>query len=290
VYGNQKIGDVLATMRVPPDFEYSRPKPDTELLFVHRKLTGADLYYVDNRNDRSEELDATFRIDGKEAELWHADTGKIEPATYRTADDRTTVPLHLDPWETVFVVFRHPTKVTARTLPVVVEKSVATIAGPWQLNFQADRGAPPQITLEKLVPWQESTDEGVRYFGGTATYTKTLQAAADWFKPGAELWIDLGEVKNLAEVSVNGKSLGIVWKTPYRVDATSTLHPGANTVEIKVTNGWANRIIGDRQPNALKTYTFTSPKFYKANAPLQPSGLLGPVQVIQTLQAAKDMK
>src|SRR5439155_9130125 len=84
---------------------------------------------------------------------------------------------------------------------------------PWQLSFQPDRGAPPQISLEKLVPWQESTDEGVRYFSGTGTYTKSVQAASDWFKPGAELWIDLGEVKNLAEVSVNGKPLGILWKT-----------------------------------------------------------------------------
>jgi hypothetical protein len=223
-------------------------------------------------------------------ELWHADTGKIEPASYKSVNGRTTVPLYLDPWETVFVVFRHPAKAPARTLPAVVEKSIATIAGPWQLSFQPDRGAPPQITLERLVPWQESTDEGVRYFGGMGTYTKTLQADSDWFKPRAELWLDLGEVKNLAEVSVNGKPLGIVWKTPYRVDATSALHPGANTVEIKVTNGWANRIIGDRQPNTTKTYTFTSPKFYKANAPLQPSGLLGPVQVIRAVQEMKCMK
>src|SRR5207247_11055879 len=123
------------------------------------------------------------------------------PACDKIVNGRTTVPLHLDPWETVFVVFRHPAKAPARTLPVVVEKSIATIAGPWQLSFQPDRGAPPQITLERLVPWQESADEGVRYFGGTGTYAKTVQADSDWFKPGAELWIDLGE----------GQDLGAVW-------------------------------------------------------------------------------
>jgi len=89
---------------------------------------------------------------------------------------------------------------------------------------------------------------------------------------------------------VNGKPLGILWKAPYRVDATSVLRPGVNTIEIRVTNGWANRIIGDRQPNATKAYTFTSPKFYKANAPLQSSGLLGPVQVIQAVQASTGLK
>ena len=91
-------------------------------------------------------------------------------------------------------------------------------------------------------------------------------------------------VKNLAEVSVNGKALGIVWKTPYRVDATGALKPGANSMEIKVTNGWVNHIIGDRQPNVTQTYTFTSPKFYKADAPLQPSGLLGPVRILRTAE------
>jgi hypothetical protein len=290
VYGNQTLGEVLAGLNVMPDFEYTKPNPDTQLLFVHRRLADADLYYVDNRNDRSEESETTFRIDGREAELWHADIGKIEPASYKATNGRTTVALHLAPWETVFVVFRHPSTAASRALPRVIENSIATIEGPWELSFQPDRGAPPKISLEKLAPWQESKDEGVKYFGGTGIYTKTLQAASDWFKPGGELWIDLGEVKNLAEVSVNGKPLGIVWKTPYRVDATSVLHPGANFVQIKVTNGWANRIIGDRQPNTTKTYTFTSPKFYKANAPLQPSGLLGPVQVIRAVHEAKSMK
>ena len=122
----------------------------------------------------------------------------------------------------------------------------------------------------------------MKYFSGAATYTRMLQAPGDWFKPDAHLWIDLGQVKDLAEVSVNGKPLGIAWKTPYRVDATGALRPGENRIEIKVTNGWANRIIGDRQPNATRTYTFTSPKFYKADSPLWPSGLLGPVQILRT--------
>jgi hypothetical protein len=93
--------------------------------------------------------------------------------------------------------------------------------------------------------------------------------------------IDLGDVKNLAEISVNGKTLGIVWKFPYRMDVTDILKPGENVVGIRVTNPWVNRIIGDRQPNVTKTYTFTSPKYYKADSKLVPSGLLGPVQIVQ---------
>ena len=281
VYGDQKLADVLASLHVAPDFEYSKPASDTSLLFVHRKLADGDLYFVDNRNDRDESLDATFRISGKEAELWHADTGVIEPASFWTAAGRTKIPLRLEPWGTVFVVFRRPTNAASRSVPGVVETPIASVSAPWDVAFQPDRGAPATITLDKLVSWHESTNEGVKYFSGTATYTRTVEAAADWFNPDSRLWIDLGSVKNLAEVSVNGTVLGIVWKTPYRVDATRVLKPGANTIAIRVTNGWANRIIGDRQPNVTMTYTFTSPKFYKASSPLWPSGLLGPVQILR---------
>jgi hypothetical protein len=130
------------------------------------------------------------------------------------------------------------------------------------------------------MSWSENSDPGVKYFSGTATYTKAVEAPPEWFKPGARLWLDLGDVKNLAEVSVNGRSLGVVWKTPFRVDATSALKPGANTLEIKVANLWVNRLIGDKQPGVTKTYTYTAVEFYKADSPLLPSGLLGPVKIV----------
>jgi hypothetical protein len=282
VYGKRSVRETLAAINVTPDFTYTRPQPDTNLLFVHRKLSNADLYFIDNRNDRFENLSATFRVAGKAVELWHADTGNIQPAAYYTSDGRTTLPLYLAPWETVFVVFRSPASTASRTLPIVVETSLGNIDGPWQVSFPTDLGAPASATFEKLTDWKDNTEEGIKYFSGTATYTKSVEVSPSWLKPGTHVWIDLGSVKNLAEVSLNGKSLGIVWKQPYRVDATSALKPGANSLEIKITNGWANRIIGDRQPNITKTYTFTSPKFYKASSPLWASGLLGPVQLVQT--------
>jgi hypothetical protein len=282
VYGQANLGDALAAIHVIPDFEYTRPVPDTNLLFVHRKLTDGDIYYVDNRNDRYERVGATFRVVGKAPDLWHADTGKVEPASYFSSDGRTTVPLSLAPWESVFVVFRQPAKASARALPSLAEELLANVDGPWEVSFEPDRGAPDKTTFLTLTPWNESPEEGIKYFSGTGTYAKTIQAPSDWFKSGAHLWIDLGNVKNLAEVSVNGQPLGIVWKIPYRIDATSALKPGSNSIEIKVTNGWANRIIGDRQANVRRTYTFTSPQFYKAESPLWPSGLLGPVQIVRT--------
>ncbi len=282
VYGSQLSAEVMQAIQVTPDFEYTKPQSDIAVLFVHRKLSGGDIYYIDNRQDRNEDLDATFRVSEKEAELWHADTGVMEPASFRTVDGRTTLPLHLEPWGTVFVVFQKPTRTPSRTLPKIVERSVAAIDGPWDLSFQPDRGAPAKITMDKLTSWSDNADEGVKYFSGTGTYTKTIQAPPEWFKRGARLSLDLGDVDNIADVSVNGKGLGVVWRRPYRVDVTDVLKPGANNVEIKVTNPWVNRIIGDRQPNVTKTYTFTSPKYYKADSKLVPSGLLGPVLIVQS--------
>jgi hypothetical protein len=189
------------------------------------------------------------------------------------------VPLHLEAWETVFVVFRHPTAHTSRTIPLPTQKHLATIEGPWTVNFQPDRGAPPSITLTNLTSWSDNADSGVKYFSGTASYVKTLEARSDWFTPANHLWIDLGEVKNLADISVNGKSLGIVWHSPYRVDVTKALKPGENRIVIQVTNSWVNRIIGDQQPGADKKYTFPDMVAFKASSPLLPSGLLGPVEL-----------
>jgi hypothetical protein len=224
-------------------------------------------------------VDATFRVTGKIPELWYAESGKYEPASFNIADGHTTVPLHFEPWGTVFVVFRQPTKTTSRSLPKAVETRLVNVDGPWKVGFQPGRGAPPSVTLDDLMSWTDSQDKGVKYFSGVGSYTKTIQAPADWFKPGKELWIDLGDVKNLAEVTVNGKSLGIVWHAPYRVDVTGALKPGANQMTIKVTNAWVNRLIGDQQADATTKYTFADVKPYKANSPLLPSGLLGPVQL-----------
>ena len=286
VRGDSSLGDVLKELGVAPDFEHTKPKADTALLAVHRALADGDLYFVNNRNDREEDVEASFRVTGKQAELWHADTGLREAASFRIANGRTTVPLHLEPWGAVFVVFRKPAVDSARQLPGSTEKPLATVDGAWDARFQPGRGAPERVTLDSLESWSTHADAGVKYFSGTATYTKTVQAPAGWFAPGARLWLDLGDVRDLAEVSVNGTALGVVWKRPFRAEITAAAKPGANTIEVKVTNLWVNRMIGDRQPGASTQYTFTRPVFYKADSPLLPSGLLGPVRLLQVAAGA----
>ncbi|MGB8097701.1 MAG: glycosyl hydrolase, partial [Terracidiphilus sp.] len=278
VYAGQNIGDVFAEMKVVPDFDTTKPAEGTQFEFIHRRISDGDLYFVDNRGDAGNKVEATFRVTGKEAELWHPETGKTEPASFRIAEGRTTVPLDLEPWGSVFVVFRKSTKLTSRTVPQGETKELATLDGAWKIGFQPERGAPDSITVDQLASWSDSSNAGVKYFSGTGTYTKTIDAPAAWFAKRGQVWIDLGGVKNLAEVVVNGKSLGIVWHAPYRVNVTSALRPGKNELVLKVTNAWVNRLIGDQQPGAVK-YTFADVKPYRANSPLLASGLLGPVTV-----------
>jgi alpha-L-rhamnosidase/F5/8 type C domain len=282
VYAGQTAAQALAALQVAPDFTYTKPQNDTFLLYVHRTLPDGEIYWVNNRKARTESVEASFRVQGKSPEIWHPDTGVIEAAGYTISGGRTTVPLKLDPNDAVFVVFRKASAGASKELPKQVETQIATVEGAWDIAFQPDRGAPAKIQLPRLASWTDQSDPGVKYFSGTATYTKTIEAPAEWFNAGARLWLDLGDVKNLAEVTVNGKSLGVVWRTPFRVDATGALKQGPNAVEIKVVNLWVNRIVGDMQPGQEKKYTFTAQQYYRADSPLLPSGLMGPVQVIRS--------
>jgi len=223
----------------------SNPLP-TDLVSIHRRTTNADIYFVANQTDSTQDVKARFRVSGKAAEIWHPDTGSIEQAGYTIADGLTVVPLHLAERESVFVVFRHAASVPSQTVATPVQRTLATVDGPWNLSFQPDLGAPAEIRLTKLESWPDDPREGVKYFSGTATYTKSLRVSQAWLHPGDRILLNLGTVKDVAEVSVNGKPAGELWKAPYQVDVTGMLKPGANRLEIKVTNEWTNRIIGDR--------------------------------------------
>ncbi len=297
VYAGMSANEVLAALGVARDWEYTKPGADTTLMFVHRKLDGGDVYFVDNRVDRAENVDVTFRVDGKTPELWDAATGETQPVSYHIADGRTTVPLHLDPYGTTFVVFREPATQASLQLPAPKETVIASLDEAlnrdWSVKFQQGNGVPPTVGFDHLVFWadlpQPAANEGVKFYSGTATYSKAIEVPADDLIPGAHLWLDLGDVRELADVNINGIDLGILWKTPFKVDVTNALKTGTNQLEIRVTNLWVNRMIGDQQPWALKKYAFADFSPYKADSPLLPSGLLGPVHLISVTdsQAAK---
>ena len=206
--------------------------------------------------------------------------GKANRLPIAFANGVTKVDLFLQPNDAVFVVFRNKAIKSSVSLPPVTETTLVTLNGDWDLSFQKDRGAPASIKINELSPWADNAYPGVKYFSGTGTYTKTFKVSPKWFTKNNQLWMDLGDVKNLAEVIVNGKSLGILWKKPFQVNVTRNLKPGVNTIVIKVTNLWVNRLIGDQQPGVTTKITYTTMPFYNASSALLPSGLLGPVQII----------
>jgi hypothetical protein len=280
VLEGKTVAEVLKMKEIRPDFQYVKSNNDTKLLYVHRKLGDGDLYWVNNRNDRYESIDATFRITGKIPEIWHPETGKSEPATYQISEGVTKVILPMFPNDAAFVVFQKTASENSAIVPNKSESDLLTVEGSWHVDFQPQRGAPANSVFDKLSSYTENNEEGIKYFSGTATYKKTLEVPASLLHKKSRIWLDLGDVKNIAEITLNGKSLGEVWKKPFRVDITDVVKSGDNSLEIKVTNLWVNRIIGDAQPNVKEKITFTPMPFYQVKSKLLPSGLLGPVRII----------
>jgi hypothetical protein len=273
VVDGRDVEAVLHTLGQEPDFDYA-PSGNAQLLFVHRRLDDGDLYFVTNRSNQPVSTEAHFNVRGKAAEYWHADSGQSEPASYRTDDNKTAVPLKLAAHDSVFVVFRRPAADPAATVVPHAWSKVALLDGGWNIRFDG-LGAPGPIAGGTLGSLTGSADAQVKYFSGTTVYRRefTLPAQAT---PGTPLKLDLGQVGDVAEVSVNGKAAGIAWKPPYEVEIGQLVVEGANTVEIRVANLWVNRLIGDAQPGAKKL-TFTAAPTYTADAPLRPAGLIGPV-------------
>jgi hypothetical protein len=279
IYARPDLAPVLAERSVAPDFSYAGTSAGGKLLTLHRRSADADIYFVSNQQAQAETVEASFRVAGKVPELWRAETGKSEPLSYRLDGERVVTPLKLEPHEAVFVIFRRPAETPQRRVFEGQTTELRTLSGPWTVSFEPGRGAPASATFDKLISWPESADPGIRYFSGGGTYAQTLDVPGDWLISDRKVQLDLGEVKELAVVSINGKVVQTAWHAPYKVDLTGALRPGANRLEIKVVNLWPNRLIGDKQPGA-KPVAFAPQSTYRPNSPLLPSGLIGPVRIV----------
>ncbi|MCX6896688.1 MAG: glycosyl hydrolase [Verrucomicrobia bacterium] len=206
--------EVLEAAGVKPDFS---AVPEG-LRFIHRRIGDADVYFVANRSQRAVESLCSFRITGKRPELWQPETGVMEKAAaYEEKDGITRVPLRFDPSGSVFVVFRKPSagQPHSTTGKNWLEfQPVQEIAGAWEVNFDPKWGGPATpVTFEKLEDWSKRPEEGIRYYSGTAVYRKTFALSDSTLKKEKQkLFLDLGQVAVMAEVKLNGKNLGTLWK------------------------------------------------------------------------------
>ena len=278
VVASSNINAALAQIGVAPDFRYTGGQTDSEILFVHRKLEDGDSYFLSNRKDRAEAIEAHFRVTGKAPELWYAETGAFEAVSYRIENGETVVPLTLNSDQSIHVVFRKPAQASALAIKKLEPISLMQLGGPWNVSFQPGRNAPATATFSQLAPLNASPNPAIKYFSGIVTYTKDFDTPRGW-RPGQPLWLDLGDAREIAEVSINGKLAGYAWHAPYRVDISSSVRPGRNSLQIRVANLWVNRLIGDAQPGTQKV-TWTALPTYRSDAPLRPSGLIGPVELM----------
>jgi hypothetical protein len=275
VLASSDVETALGSIGVTPDFRYTGGTDGSDIPFLHRRLADGDSYFLVNRNDRPEVIEAHFRVTGKAPELWHAETGTSESVSYRIENGETVIPLTLAAEESVHVVFRKAATADALAIKKLAPTTLATLDGPWTVNFQPGRSAPASATLPQLAPLNDNADSGIRYFSGIASYFKDFVTPKGW-KSGQPLVLDMGEVRELSEVLINGKPAGAAWHAPYRIDIGAVTKPGKNKLEVRVANLWVNRLIGDAQPGATKI-TFTAMPTYTKSAPLRPSGLIGPV-------------
>ncbi len=208
-------------------------------------------------------------------------------------------------WITPFsgnMTYRSATGKT-KTVKVKSVPEPIVLTGAWNVNFPVKNGAPVDTTFDKLASWTTSSNNAIRYFSGTATYKKQFDVPAQFLKDSYSLLIDLGSVKEIAEVYLNGKNLGVLWKEPFRININDFVQAGTNTLEVKITNLWPNRLIGDEQltldyerkganvkqwPQWLinqterptERVTFAAFKHWNKDSELLPSGLLGPVKIV----------
>jgi hypothetical protein len=270
----------LAKANVPPDFAADRP-----LRYIHRRIGEADVYFVANGAPDACDAICSFRVAGKQPELWHPETGSvITLMAFEEKDGSTRLPLRLGPTESVFIVFRHPAEAACRIVSSSCDGQTSLrtdttrgeidqpgnyvfksadgrtrevkgpqqapleISGPWEVAFDPKWGGPAKVRFEKLDDWSKRAEEGIKYYSGAACYQKTFHVGAEALKqPHVRWYLDLGKVAVVAEVRLNGKESGIAWKPPYRVDVTEALKLGENLLDVKVVNLWINRQIGDEQ-------------------------------------------
>jgi hypothetical protein len=163
--------------------------------------------------------------------------------------------------------------------------SIIQIKTPWKLAFTPGWGAPAQVSIDRLESWTDSIDDNIRHYSGTASYTSSFDMPASGLSKNAEVQIDLGDVREIARVWVNGREAGVLWKSPFALDVTSAVVAGNNTLRIDVTNLWPNRIIGDQSLAVDKRFTHTNITKFTSGTPLLPSGLIGPValRVVQRI-------
>jgi hypothetical protein len=294
------ITSFLAENGLRPDFSASG-----DIRYTHRKLDDRDIYFISNRSGSQVYDTCHFRNGRSDVQVWDPVTAEITSAAcFQGYDGTYEMPVRLDPYQSYFVVFykdaRFRQEENIRKDDLGIKQHFLTLGGPWDVSFDTAWGGPANIVFRELTDWSKRPEKGIRYYSGSAVYTKSFDLPDN--KPSPEncrYFLDLGTLKNMGRVKLNGKDAGVVWTSPWQVDVTGILKEKGNRLEITVANLWINRLIGDENfpwdgikdgkwPGWLTDgtkrptgrYSFTTHRFYRKDDPLVESGLIGPVSIL----------
>jgi hypothetical protein len=284
--------EFLTDAGVKPDFTVANSDSKTDFDYIHYTVAGKDVYFVSNQTEERQKITCAFRVSGFRPEIWDALTGDIMVAkAFTQSDGLTAVPLTLDPYGAVFVMFNEPVAANEQGSGESNSpdyKPVMEIAGPWTVNFDPKWGGPESVVFPELADWSQHADERIKYYSGAAVYNKVF--AID-FTPdkNKSYFLQLEDVRDvgIAVVTVNGKEKGTVWTKPFRLDISGDLKKGDNTLKIKVVNSWYNRVAGDEispdKNRFTSTNVFLQGGAYTKKISLEPSGLIGPVSIMEEI-------
>jgi len=290
-FRNMSIDEALEELSIAKDFTGDADKLD----FIHRKAGKTDIYFIRNRTGEPISETCEFRVSGGKPEFWDpVDAKQYKIRDAKSSNGKTKVNLRLAPYGSCLVVF-HP---GSRQLPEYkssTDEMITEIQGPWMLTFPEKWGAPPSVELNQLISWTDHENQGIQYFSGTASYTNSFSLSEESIKTHEEIVLDLGEVLDVADVRVNGKSAGILWTHPFRLNIRNLVKVGENHLEVKITNMWINRLTGDMNLPVEERFCRTNHPFMtKDRSPLgdetyhvQRAGLLGPVTLTRTPENRK---
>lgn len=276
------LGNDFASIGIEQDVYFPKlNRADSETIaWTHRKSTTEEIYFLSNQKAEKRSLEVSFRVSGKIPELYNPVTDKTTVLSdWKIENGRTIIPITLDANESCFIIFKENTKETLsnKKQNYAALETVQTLDENWELQFDPEFNGPKEmVKTDKLFDWSTSTKDQIKYYSGTVIYKKDFIWKG---KTNEKFWLDLGIMANIAEVSINGKNCGTIWTFPYKTAISEALIKGKNTIEIKVTNTWANRLIGDEKLPKEQRLTWTTAPFRLQEGVLLKAGLLGPVTI-----------
>ena len=276
------LGNDFGSIGIEQDLYFPKlNRADSETIaWTHRKSNEEEIYFLSNQKGEKRSFETSFRVSGRIPELYNPVTDKMTVlSNWKIENGRTIIPIVLEANESCFIIFKENTKETIsnKKQNYAALETVQTLDENWELHFDPEFKDPKEIVkINKLFDWSTSTNDQIKYYSGTAVYKKEFVWKG---KTNEKFWLDLGTIANIAEVTINGINCGTIWTFPYKAGISEALKKGKNTIEIKITNTWANRLIGDEKLPKEQRLTWTTAPFRLQEGILLKAGLLGPVKI-----------